>query len=543
VQPGSWAASATDSPQRRATLEVAPPRLLIDGAIAALLLCAIAFFVRAAIQPDSVAYFENAELFARGRWTEALQGYWSPGYSLLLVPAMWLAGDDRVTFLAIAHFVQVLLGIAAIGLAMVAVRKRVPGAAQRAVFWGCAWVILRWLTQEFLTPDLPLCVLLLLFVARMPARTTREGIWLGVIAGAGFIVKSSSWPWLAVAVAVATLCCVRARSWRAFPGASVAAGAAVAGVFVLALSVRAGHPTLGSVGPLNVRWFFGDPNRRTPDTDHGPHATKRVLPLPDGATVAAYDLRPTARAYAPWSDPEAWARGVPATSLSPLNAAQAAKAWRQNGGQLLRWLLPLVIGLTLCVLWSDNVRDDSRWWSRSLDRPLVLVGASAALVFLAVHAEPRLLAPAALLILLGAWRDAKGQAVGPRLTWATRAATVGVTVQLALFVPSLARHAIASAASEERFHLYFDTQLARRQKTGAIIIGSADLWMARLWRHHMHVDVQIGSEGEPTLRTLSDQQRLQWLQDKFGNESLGVGDATVKRINGVPAIILGFTAW
>lgn len=528
---------------RRATLEVAPPRLLMDGAIAALLLCGIAFFARAAIQPDSVAYFENAELFAGGRWAEALQGYWSPGYSLLLVPAMWLAGDDRVTFLAIAHLVQALLGIAALWLAMVAVRKRVPPAAQRAVFWGCAWVILRWLTQEFLTPDLLLCVLLLLLVARAPARTTRDRIWLGIIAGAGFIVKSSSWPWLAVAVVVAALRYARERSWRAFPGASVAAGAAVAGVFVLALSLHAGHATLGSVGPLNVRWFLGDPTRRTPDTDHGPHATKRLVPLPSGATVAAYDLRPTARAYAPWSDPEAWARGVPATSLSPLNAVQAAKSWRQNGGQLLRWFLPLGIGLALCVLWSDKRRDDSRWWSRSLDRPLVLVGACAALVFVAVHAEPRLLAPAALLILLGAWRDARGQAVGTRLTWAARAATAGVAVQLVLYLSSLATHTIESAAFEDRFHQYFDRQLALHKKSGAIIIGSADLWMGRLWRHHMHVDVQIGAEGEPQLRTLSDQQRLQWLRDNFGDGSLGVGDATVKRAGGVPNIYLGFTPW
>ena len=128
---------------------------------------------RTTLTPDGVAYFENAERFARGQWSEAIQGYWSPGYSLLLVPVVWLASEDRALFLSLAHLLQALLAIAALWLSVLSVRARVPALAQRAVFWGCAWIELRWLTQEVLTPDLLLCVLLLLFIVRLPTHNKR----------------------------------------------------------------------------------------------------------------------------------------------------------------------------------------------------------------------------------------------------------------------------------------------------------------------------------------------------------------------------------
>ena len=118
------------------------PRLAIDLAVATLLLCAIAYLWRTALTPDGVAYFENAQLLARGHFAEAVQGYWSPGYSLLLVPVAWIAGENRDVFLAIAHVVQALLCALALRLVVVAVEKRVPAQARYAVFWACAWVLL-----------------------------------------------------------------------------------------------------------------------------------------------------------------------------------------------------------------------------------------------------------------------------------------------------------------------------------------------------------------------------------------------------------------
>jgi hypothetical protein len=294
-----------------------------------------------------------------------------------------------------------------------------------------------------------------------------------------------------------------------------------------------------------VRWYLGDLSRRTPDTDRGPHATKQLMRLPSGATVAVHDLRPSTRTYAPWSDPEAWARGVPETSLPALNATQTLRSWRQNVGELLRWLLPLGFGLFLCRWWSDKTAPSGRLWARVLDRPLVPVGAFSALTFLAVHAEHRLLAPAALLFLLGAWRDTGATAVRPRprFAWVAWATTAGVAVQLALYLSTFRASSLRNAGIEQQFHRYFETQLALNPEPGVIIIGPADRWMGLLWRHHMRVAVQAGAEAEPQLRALPDQARRQWLRETFGVGTLGVGDSSLEGAGGAASMRLRFTTW
>src|SRR6185437_1412622 len=124
--------------ERQTTSLPYEPRLAIDFAVATLVLCVIAYLSRTALTPDGVAYFENAELFARGHIAEAVQGYWSPGYSLALVPVAWIAGANRDLFLTLAHVAQALLCVVALWLAVVVARRRLPPPARRAVFWGCA---------------------------------------------------------------------------------------------------------------------------------------------------------------------------------------------------------------------------------------------------------------------------------------------------------------------------------------------------------------------------------------------------------------------
>ena len=504
------------------------PRLLRDAAAAAGLLCAFGFLTRHDLTPDGVAYLENAELFATGGWTEALQGYWSPGYSLLLAPAARLVGGDRARLLLIAHVVQVILGVMALWLAASAVRRRVPAHAQRVVYWGCAWIILRWLTQELLTPDLLLCVLVLWFVSLGPAPNTRASVLLGIIAGAGFLVKTSIWPWLLVAVMLAAFRSWRARNWREFPATTVLVAVVIAGALVVPLSVRAGYPTLGSVGSLNTRWYLGDRSRRTPDIDRGPHATRRLLELRPGVVVAAHDLRSSERTYAPWSDPERWAQGVPASSLSPLNLEEALISWRQNAGELARSLLPLGIGLILLVASTVEARGRGTWaWLR--DRPLLTVGACAALMFAVVHAEHRLLAPAGLLLLFGAWRDPRTAAPRPHFAWPAAVLVACVAVQLAAYLPAAALNAARTTDYEESFQQVFTAARARAGTRDVVVAGPFGLWMSILWRNQLRVAVQIGAPGDKALSQVPDAELRRWLRAEFGTSLLGVASIRVRQ--------------
>ena len=119
----------------------------------------------------------------------------------------------------------------------------------------------------------------------------------------------------------------------------------------------------------------------------------------------------------------------------------------------------------------------------------------------------------------------------------------GVVLQLAMYTQPMPRNLAANAASEGERHRYLDEQLVRRPNYSAIIVGPAVSWMSALWRHHMHVALQIGGEGAATVQALPEGQRLQWLHDQFADEVLGVGEAVVLYRNGSVETDWVFTAW
>jgi len=513
-------------------------RLWIDACIATVVAIAIGWIARHALTPDGVAYFENAELLARGHFREALQGYWSPGYSIVLVPVSWVAGNDRGLFLALAHVLQAVACIAGLWLAAVVIERRTPAAVQRFVFWACAWVMLQWVSQELLTPDLLLCVLVLLFFARLERRAEIE---LGAIVGAAFLVKTSCWPWLVALAGVVAIRHSGAANRGAFPKRAFATAGAIAGAFVIALSVREGHPTIGSVGPLNAHWYLGDVTRRLPDSDNGPHALKKNVYLPGGEPIAYIDLRDETRTYMPWSDPEQWADGVPAESRPRFNLGMAERSWRESARIAMVSLLPIAAAmLALIVIGRDA--------GASADAPggagtslTLAVAIAAALPFMVLHAELRLLAPAALILLVGWWPATTESRWG---AWVARAAMALIAVKLLVYVADLRHRSVALDHRMQTQEAQFAELTAHNAERGVVILGSGTLWMPELWREHLHVSVQVGAQSANRMRFFPATDRSEMLRGWFGAGSIGVAEARlVTSVDGSLSMVVTFQPW
>ena len=191
--------------RRSAPDEARAPRTvpdIIDFIVASLLLVTAAFFARESLNPDGVGYLEIAEAITRGRWGEVLQGYWSPGCPALLASLVFIAGDDRPFLLLLAHVLQAAIGVCALWLVRVVVKRRVPDALHRVAAWVGAWVILRFLSQVLITPDLALCAALLGLLALQGSESRAAQIGAGLCAGAAFLLKTSIWPWGLVAIAL-----------------------------------------------------------------------------------------------------------------------------------------------------------------------------------------------------------------------------------------------------------------------------------------------------------------------------------------------------
>ena len=61
-------------------------------------------WVRYRIDPDTISYISIAQKYLRGEWTDAVNGFWGPLYSWLLVPFL-AAGSDPMSSVAVLSIV------------------------------------------------------------------------------------------------------------------------------------------------------------------------------------------------------------------------------------------------------------------------------------------------------------------------------------------------------------------------------------------------------------------------------------------------------
>ena len=499
----------------------AAPRLILDVVVAGILLGFMAFEARASLNPDGVAYLELSAAVVRGDWSTFVQGYWSPGYPLVLAPVVaWLQRDRYVLLLAV-HLIQAVIGGGALALSVLAVRRRIPSALQRAAFWVAAWSILRLVSQEFVTPDLLLVTCIVAAIALMSRPSQASQVAIGLLAGAAFLCKTSIWPWLTVAALLACRPAWQAGSWNRAPWRMVTPAALIIGVWLVALSVKEGRPTLGSVGPLNIGWYLGALDRRTADSYQGPHAMNRTAVLPSGAQIQFTDLRTANTTYLPWSQPELWAQGLPADSRVRFSVAQAMRSWRTNFAWSAKFVLPVAIGIAIMVVLSGapgGRRDVLAWLN---DRPLLVTGLIAYATFVIVHVEQRLAAPAVLMASFGALSGG----TRTRRPWALRVSSLifaglllGDSVR---FAYQLRQTSAGTAAELRSWQDYLGKRARGTARSGIVVVGPATTMMSRLWLGGLHVTTQFSGSSASALTELSNAQRSAWLRKLFGRDARG----------------------
>jgi hypothetical protein len=380
------------------------PAALIGTAVLAALL---AWISRGNLNPDGVAYLDLADRLRLGDGGGFVQGYWSPLYPFLLAALLAATGASGHDAAMLAHLLNGMIALAGIALVWRAARHH-------GSLWGMlaltAFLVVgaRTLRIDAVTPDLLLLVAVTGLGLELLRPGRERGIALGLWAGLAFLAKTSTWPWLLVVAALV--------GWQAWhePGGRRRWRTALLVALVPVLlwttlvSVDAGRPTIGSAARLNACWYLYQCDGRSPDTHLGDHRAYRTWQLAHDVVARVAVLDDPRWTYRPWDDPAAWQADVVAQQkVPPSVGGYLGYAGRQAGLVFGLWMGLSLVLVIIPVLVGTRGAPDLRGGIRREPAAIaMLLGLAGIGQFVAVHAEPRLIAPFVMLLALGvlSWR-------------------------------------------------------------------------------------------------------------------------------------------
>ena len=364
-------------------------------AVIALYLAAGGFLIvlaRDQINPDGIAYIQNARHYLAGRYDLAVNSYWGPLLSWLLAPALWAGVEGPLA----ARLMNLAWGLG-FAAAAASLTASLAGRRRRVMGFAAAAILALQLVAMPLTPDLMLACIIGWYAVlslRLLSGQARPGgaLLCGLLGGVAYLAKNYALPFVLAHLAL-TLAAglILRRKHPALPFRPTRFAWAAAGLALVALpwaaviSVHDGELTIGSSGRLTRAAY-------APGTGVGETPIHSLQQLRPGRLTS-------------WENPLEirydWQHWSP---FSPAGMARQIRVLGRNffqAGSDLAWTAPL--GL----LWIGLVG----WLALLRRRPggmdargavLIWAGASGLMFVLGyclIHVEPRLLFPATVLLV------------------------------------------------------------------------------------------------------------------------------------------------
>jgi len=133
--------------------------IIVSVLFAAICLCLIPWY-QYFVNPDALSYFSIAREYATGAFGAAINDYWGPLFSILLVPAVWcgvdlvVASKILITTLCLAVIITTYVFL---------IKRKVPPFVASLGAFVLAVLLVTWATYEAVTPDILLALLVLLW--------------------------------------------------------------------------------------------------------------------------------------------------------------------------------------------------------------------------------------------------------------------------------------------------------------------------------------------------------------------------------------------
>lgn len=220
-----------------------------------------AWLYRYQINPDGISYIQIAEQYRLGNWHHAINGYWGPLISWLLVPLLALDLSPQVAFRLLNWAIG---GLTLYGAWRISRHFDLSELVRTAFLFLSALMIVTW-SVSVITPDL-LVVCILVFVLDRIFSTNHTGdilhpIGCGLLGGLAYLAKPFAFVFILIILPISFLwqanSCHRERSFK-FRSVLLPIFIAVASFFVLAIpwiitiSNKYGDATISASGAYNL---------------------------------------------------------------------------------------------------------------------------------------------------------------------------------------------------------------------------------------------------------------------------------------------------
>lgn len=479
---------------------------------------------------DGVSYLDLAARLRAGDWASFVQGYWSPLYPVLLALAGLVTGRPGAPTLPAVHVLNAVVASSLVALLWRTLRRRGDVILARFGFAALLLCATRPPRVDAVTPDLLLLFAVAVVAIELLEHQGTRWLPLGLALGGAYLAKTSAWPWIASAIALQFWMARTRTAWTAAARSTLVAVVIIA-MWAVPLSLEMERPTVGASGRLNACWYLAECDSRSPDSHAGTHRQHRVVPATAGGEpLVAVDMAGTPWTYAPWGDPVAWDAGTGSRSRQPLSLIDLLVYW---GAQSLfvfgYWLAPLTLGVLLPVV---RLAGPALPWHTlaTTARPAavtLLLGMAGIGQFVLVHAEPRLVAPYALLLALGAawWLVVPGLPPSPDRPFLRRRwlSVSGLALAVVAAGFTLRDHAAVAARLEARRQAAAALQQAIQAQgwrtDRVVVVGPALPLVVDAWRAGTRIIGQIPPRSLAALGTLSPERQVLLLRELFGTQA------------------------
>jgi len=301
-------------------------------------------YYRYQINPDGISYISIAQKYLNGDFSNALNGYWGPLLSWLLVPFLHLTSDSLLA----AKLLTLLTGLVTIiALRALSYRFEMTESIRTVILFSAVPVVLTFAFSD-ITPDLLLtCILLFYFTVIFGvnyAESTNKDILCGVLGGLAYLSKSFAFPFFIVHFSIMNALVyyrsqtkqARKRVVRNFLTGTVAF-ALISGLWIGLISNKYGRLTFGVSGKTTYKAYAG------PDAPRSGVRLGFLRPSNETAVSAWED--PSFLEYPPYNPLESWSNFVHQLKVVGGNIHKTA------GIFMVFSLLSIVTGIAYLLFW------------------------------------------------------------------------------------------------------------------------------------------------------------------------------------------------